>query len=153
MWRSGRHDRGPLSPRTRCSWFATPVFAEVTADARAGAARLAQTQHNLGVALFAVGNRESGTASLEQAVAAYRAALQVRTMQGMPLDFAWSQHNLGLTLSLLGEREGGTAQLEESVAAYDAALDGFAAAGATANANTCRANRDKALTLLTQRGG
>jgi len=86
-------------------------------------------------------------------VAAYRAALPVRTLQGLPLDWAWSQNDLGLVLSRLGEREGGTTRLEEAVAAYDAALDGFAAAGTTANINACRANRDKAQALLAQRKG
>jgi Tetratricopeptide repeat len=36
------------------------------------------TQNNLGAALSMFGERESGTARLEEAVAAYRAALQGR---------------------------------------------------------------------------
>jgi tetratricopeptide (TPR) repeat protein len=55
----------------------------------------AMTQNNLGNALSSLGERESGTARLEEAVAAYR----------------------------LGERESGTARLEEAVAAYRAALE------------------------------
>ena len=45
------------------------------------------------------------------------------------------------SLSRLGEREGGTVRPEEAVATYTAALDGFAAAGATAFANTCGTKR------------
>jgi exonuclease VII small subunit len=80
--------------------------------------------HNsLGIALRTLGARESGTARLEEAVAAYRAALQEWTRERVPLDWAMTQNNLGLALWTLGERESGTARLEEAVAAYRAALE------------------------------
>ncbi len=69
-----------------------------------------------------LGERESGTARLEEAVAAYRAALTGNTRERAPLDWAMTQNNLGNALLSLGERESGTAQLEEAVAAYRAAL-------------------------------
>jgi hypothetical protein len=60
---------------------------------------------------------------LEQAVAAYRAALEERTRDRVPLQWAGTQNNLGTALATLGERESGTARLEEAVAAYRAALE------------------------------
>ena len=42
------------------------------------------TQNNLGAALQALGARESGTARLEEAVAAYRMALEERTRERVP---------------------------------------------------------------------
>ena len=48
----------------------------------------ATTQNNLGIALWSLGERESGTARLEEAVAAYRAALEERTRERVPLDWA-----------------------------------------------------------------
>ncbi len=42
-----------------------------------------------------LGERESGTARLEEAVAAYRAALEERTRERVPLDWAATQNNLG----------------------------------------------------------
>ena len=72
---------------------------------------------------WTLGERESGTARLEEAVAAYRAALEERTRERVPLDWATTQNNLGNALSRLGERESGTARLEEAVAAYRAALE------------------------------
>ena len=78
---------------------------------------------NLGDALQTLGERESGTARLEEAVAAYRAALEERTRARVPLDWAGTQNNLGSALATLGERESGTARLEEAVAAYRAALE------------------------------
>ena len=82
----------------------------------------ATTQNNLGLALARLGERESGTARLEEAVAAYREALKERTRERVPLDWATTQTNLGLALARLGERESGTARLEEAVAAYREAL-------------------------------
>ena len=83
----------------------------------------AMTQNNLGNALRALGERENGTARLEEAVAAYRAALEEWTRERVPLDWAMTQNNLGNALATLGERESGTARLEEAVAAYRAALE------------------------------
>jgi tetratricopeptide (TPR) repeat protein len=83
----------------------------------------ARTQNDLGIALWRLGERESGTARLEEAVAAYRAALEELTHDRVPLDWARTQMNLGLVLWRLGERESGTARLEEAVTAYRAALE------------------------------
>ena len=49
----------------------------------------------LGNALQALGERESGTARLEQAVKAYQAALLEWTRDRVPLDWASAQNNLG----------------------------------------------------------
>jgi tetratricopeptide (TPR) repeat protein len=76
----------------------------------------------LGIALATIGTRESGTARLEEAVAAYRNALQELTRALVPLQWAITQMNLGNALFRLGERESGTARLEEAVAAYREAL-------------------------------
>src|SRR5262245_55604574 len=68
----------------------------------------ARTQNNLGLALWKLGERESGTAKLEEAVTAYREALKERTRKRVPLDWAKTQTNLGLVFWRLGEREIGT---------------------------------------------
>ena len=78
--------------------------------------------NDLGAALRTLGQRETGTARLEEAVDAYRAALQERTRDRVPLDWATTQNNLGNALQTLGERETGTARLKEAVAIYRAAL-------------------------------
>ena len=77
----------------------------------------------LGNALWTLGARESGTARLEQAVAAYRAALEEHTRERVPLDWATTQNNLATALETLGQRESGTARLEQAVAAFRAALE------------------------------
>jgi tetratricopeptide (TPR) repeat protein len=80
-------------------------------------------QNNLGTALWTLGERESGTARLEEAVAAYHAALEERTRERVPLDWAMTQMNLGNALVVLGGREKGTEQLAAAVAAYRASLE------------------------------
>src|SRR5580704_6154887 len=78
----------------------------------------AGTQVNLGHALGALGERESGTARLEAAAAAFREALQELTRARVPLQWAGTQVNLGTALGALGERESGTARLEEAISAF-----------------------------------
>jgi hypothetical protein len=56
------------------------------------------TQNNLGTVLFRLGERESGTARLEEAVGAYRAALEERTHERVPLDWAMSTSNEGVAM-------------------------------------------------------
>jgi hypothetical protein len=56
----------------------------------------------LGKSLLVLGDRESGTAKLEEAVAVFRGALPEGTHEQMPLDRAWSQSNLGVALLALG---------------------------------------------------
>ena len=80
------------------------------------------TQMNLGNALQTLGARESGTARLEEAVAAYRTALEEYTRERVPLNWAMTQHNFATALSTPGERESGTARLEEAVMAWKACL-------------------------------
>jgi tetratricopeptide (TPR) repeat protein len=60
---------------------------------------------------------------LEQAVAAFQAALEERTRSRTPLQWAGTQNNLGLVLQALGARETGTERLEQAVASYHAALE------------------------------
>ncbi|MGH7085775.1 MAG: tetratricopeptide repeat protein, partial [Acetobacteraceae bacterium] len=48
----------------------------------------ATTQNNLGNALRVLGEREAGTARVEEAVAAYRDALKERTREQVPLQWA-----------------------------------------------------------------
>ncbi len=79
--------------------------------------------NNLGNALATLGGRDAGTERLEQAVAAYRLALNEQTRDRVPLDWAATQNNLGSALATLGERQAGTARLKEAVAAFRAALE------------------------------
>jgi tetratricopeptide (TPR) repeat protein len=82
----------------------------------------ARALNDLGTSLATLGERESGTARLEEAVAAFRSALLEYTRDRLPLQWAMAQNNLGSTLQILGERAGDTAYLEEAISAFRNAL-------------------------------
>ncbi len=109
------------------------------------------TQNNLGSALTSLGEREEGTAGLEDAVSAYRAALEVRSREALPRDWAMTQNNLGTALLSLGEREAGTAGLEAAVSAYRGALEVYEASGAAYYIRLVDENLTRAEALLAAR--
>jgi tetratricopeptide (TPR) repeat protein len=82
----------------------------------------AKAEISLGRALLVLGEREAGTAKLEEARVAFREALKEIPRERMPLDWATGKNNLGLVLHSLGERESSTAKLEEAVVAFREAL-------------------------------
>ena len=67
-------------------------------------ARRASLHTALGAALATLGERESGTERLEQAVAAYTEALKERTRERVPHDWATTQNNRSHALQILRER-------------------------------------------------
>jgi|SRR6516225_5754241 hypothetical protein len=72
--------------------------------------------------LSTLSERQTGMEHLEQAVAAYRVALEEYTHERVRLNWAMTQNNLGTALCRLGEWESGTERLEEAVAAFSACL-------------------------------
>ena len=70
-----------------------------------------------------IGEQSGDASRLDEAVAAYRAALEEYPRDRVPLDWAMTQNNLGIALRTLGERESGTARLDDAVAAYRLALE------------------------------
>ncbi|GIT85448.1 tetratricopeptide repeat protein [Roseobacter sp. OBYS 0001] len=81
------------------------------------------SHNSIGIALLTLGERERGTARLDEAVAAFHAALEGWTRERAPLEWAMTQNNLGNALLTLGKGESGMARLDEAVAAYRAALE------------------------------
>ncbi len=106
---------------------------------------------NLGNALWVLGGRESGTDHLDEAVTAYRSALEIRTRNRVPLDWAETQVNLGVALKDLGERRTDNAQLEEAVATLRAALEVRTRDRAPADWALTQTNLGSALLALAQR--
>ncbi|MCB2054455.1 MAG: tetratricopeptide repeat protein, partial [Geminicoccaceae bacterium] len=85
----------------------------------------AGVQHNLGNALRTLGERESDTVRLEEAVIAFGNALKERTRERVPLHWAATQNNLGKALATLGERRGDRALLAEALEAVRNAREIF----------------------------
>jgi hypothetical protein len=74
-----------------------------------------------------VRERESGTAKLEEAVAAYREALKERTRERAPLDWAISTGDLGVTSMQLAQRKRDAAMAQTAVTQIKAARDALTA--------------------------
>ena len=94
----------------------------------------ARTQNNQGTALQVFGERESGTAKLEEAVAAYREALKEWTRERVPLDWAMSFGNEGGALMLLAERRGDATMAETAFSQINAAFQTLRDGGHARNA-------------------
>lgn len=71
-----------------------------------------------------LGDRERETKRFDEAVVAYRAALEERTRERVPLDWATTQNNLGNAFAKAGELDSGTERLDEAVAAYGVGAEG-----------------------------
>jgi len=120
----------------------------VTSEDERGKAR-----NDLGTALGVLGERESGTARLEEAVAAFRAALEERTRARVPLQWAMTQMNLGNALRVLGARENCTERLDEAVTAYRSALEEWTKEAAPYWHDIAQRSLEQATSLLAQRRG
>jgi hypothetical protein len=83
----------------------------------------AMIQNNLGLALWRLGERESGTAKLEEAVVAYREALKEWTRERVPLNWATSFGNEGVALMLLAERRRDAAMAKTALSQINAAFE------------------------------
>ncbi len=82
----------------------------------------AATQHDLGNALCALGQRQRGTWMLDKAIKAFGCALAERSRERAPLDWAATQDGLGNTLGVLAQRHADVEMLEQSVAVFQSAL-------------------------------
>jgi hypothetical protein len=74
------------------------------------------------LALLTLGERESGTEHLEEAVAAYGAALEERTRDRVPLRWAISMGDQGVAFMLLAERLGDATRAAAAVQQIEAAI-------------------------------
>ncbi|TGS90791.1 hypothetical protein EN856_38830, partial [Mesorhizobium sp. M8A.F.Ca.ET.213.01.1.1] len=81
------------------------------------------SQNNLGLALYALSEREPGGERLVDAEAAYRLALQEYTREKAPVQWAMVENNLGNTLVSLGTQLNDQAKITEAAAAFRAALE------------------------------
>ena len=79
---------------------------------------------------------------LEDAEAAFRAALAVRSRGRDALGWAWTQTGLAKTVAEIGARTGDPARWREVLGFAEAALEVFEAAGASHRAAEARGARD-----------
>lgn len=75
-------------------------------------------QYELGVTLMRLGERDSGTAQLEEALAAFAEAQKELTREAKPRRWARIESTRGYVLGVIGVRQRGTTRLDEAVASY-----------------------------------
>ncbi len=83
----------------------------------------ADSQERLGTVLSRLGRKQNDAALLTRAVGAYRASLQRRRREALPLDWAQVQNNIGLTLLALGELKADARIVREAATAFGLALE------------------------------
>ncbi len=103
------------------------------------------TQMKLGNALIGLGERESGTAKLEEAVAAYHEALQERTRERVPFLWAQTQENLATVHLAIYNKDSQPRHLDAALEAVDGALDEYRKANAAYDVGTAESLREKIL--------
>ncbi|WP_035554130.1 tetratricopeptide repeat protein, partial [Hyphomonas atlantica] len=110
----------------------------------------AATQNNLGAALQTLGEIAGDAVRLEEAAAAYRAALEVYTREAMPSNWAMTQNNLGIALQTLGEIAGDAVRLEEAVRLWEQVADFYTSTGNTRKLEQVASNAERARKLIIQ---
>jgi hypothetical protein len=108
----------------------------------------ALTQGTLGFALLRLGERESGTARLDEAVAAYGEALKEQTRARVPLLWAKSAGNQGVALLLIAERRADGAMAKTALDQIEAAITIAREGGDALAATNFEAQVPKARSLL-----
>jgi len=103
------------------------------------------TQNNLGRVLRKLGERESGTARFNEAVTAYRAALEERTRARVPRSWAMTQHNLAVLYYAFFLKDFQPHHLDDALEAIDGALEEYRRAKDAYNIE--KAERDRAQIL------
>jgi tetratricopeptide (TPR) repeat protein len=111
-------ERQPLEAAVRLLQAAAPTREDAPLE-------WARTQGMRGNVLQKLGAQDADTPRLEEALSAYRAALEEFTRERAPFDWAATQNNLGNLLKTLGARQGGTERLKEAVVALRAALQEY----------------------------
>ena len=111
----------------------------------------AATQHHLGTALGALGQRQRGTRLLEKAITAFEAALEERSPEGAPLDWAATRNSLGHALGTLAQRHADTEMLEKSIEVFESALEQRTLEGTPQDWAITQSNLGAALLSLGQR--
>jgi hypothetical protein len=111
------------------------------------------TQNNLGSALALLGEREVGTAKLEEAVAAYREALKEWTRERVPLDWASSLGNEGVVLMRLAKRRGDATMAETALSQINTAFQTMRDGGHALNASTLERQLPAARALVARLRG
>lgn len=111
----------------------------------------AMAQHDLGVALETLGEREDSAARLQEAIDVFRDPLKYLTRESAPRQWAVVESGLGVALMALAQREQGIERLGEAVSAFGEALKELTRERDPWNWAVTQTNLGSALTILGER--
>jgi tetratricopeptide (TPR) repeat protein len=80
------------------------------------------TQNNLGNAYRTLAEVREKDENAKRAISAYEAALEIRTIEKYPVDYAMTQNNLGAAYHTLAEVREKEENAKRAISAYEAAL-------------------------------
>jgi hypothetical protein len=106
------------------------------------------TQTNLGAALVILGEREEGTARLEEAFGALHEALEERTREDTPFLWAQTQEKLALAHFAFFDKSGEPTHRDDALNAIDLALAEYGKAKAVFHIEKATRLREKILTSV-----
>jgi hypothetical protein len=101
---------------------------------------------------WSLGIQEQDTSRLKEAITAYQFALEVRTRNLVPIDWAWTQRGLGFAVFTFGQHGGGIERIKEAVVAFQLALQEFSQEWLPVERAITQGNLDTALQALAERG-
>ncbi|MGD9966793.1 MAG: hypothetical protein AB7T59_09755 [Hyphomonadaceae bacterium] len=148
LWRRGDLFFDPATSQEAVRLYEQVVLPLAPREVRP--ADWAATQQDLGIALQILGERGAPD-GLGRSVAAYEAALEVRTREADPEGWAQTQMNLANALQIQGQR-GIPQAVERAIAAYESALTITTAEGDPDSWARIQMNLGNALSVLGSRG-
>ena len=117
-------------------------LAQITLDRATIADERGTALNDLAISLRTLGERDSDTVRLEQAVEAYQRALEERTQDRVPMNWAATQNNLGVVELAFFDKNGLSKHLDRAQDYADAAHGVFEAAGASHYLAVVQGQRD-----------
>ena len=85
--------------------------------------RLSAIHHTIGDVMGFIGQRSGSVHFLEQAALSYEQALEIRTEDSMPLEWAYSTFNMALVVQAVGLLEDDSGMLKQALASFKQAMN------------------------------
>jgi len=85
--------------------------------------RLSAIHHNIGDVMGFIGQRSGSIHFLEQATLSYEQALEIRTEDAMPREWAYTTYNLGVVMQSLGHLEDDAGLLKQGLGMFKQAIN------------------------------
>ena len=96
---------------------------QMMTDRKEDPERLAAIHHTIGDVMGFIGQRSGSVHFLEQAALSYEQALEIRTEETMPLEWAYSTFNMALVIQAVGLLEDDSGMLKQALVSFKQAMN------------------------------